>query len=33
MDDRGPLHRSFLAFVVVVTIAVLVLVVAIFPHP
>jgi hypothetical protein len=33
MDDRGPMHRSFLAFVIIVTIAVLALAVAIYPHP
>jgi hypothetical protein len=33
MDDRGPMHRSFLGFVIVVTIAVMALVIAIYPHP
>jgi hypothetical protein len=32
MDDRGPLHRSFLAFVIVVAFAVLALAVALYPH-
>jgi hypothetical protein len=31
MDDRGPMHRSFLAFVIVVTIGVLALGIALFP--
>jgi hypothetical protein len=31
MDDRGPMHRSFLVFVIVVTIGVVVLAVAIYP--
>jgi hypothetical protein len=33
MEDRGPLDRPFLVFVIVVTIAVLALSIAIFPHP
>jgi hypothetical protein len=33
MDDRGPMDRPFLALVIVVTIGVLALVVAIYPHP
>ena len=33
MDDRGPVDRPFLIFVVIVTIAVLALIVAIYPHP
>jgi len=33
MDDRGPMHRSFLVFVIVMALAVLALSVAIYPHP
>jgi hypothetical protein len=33
MDDRGPMHRSFLAVVIVATIGVLALAIAIYPHP
>jgi hypothetical protein len=33
MDDRGPIDRPFLVFVVIVTIAVVALAVAIYPHP
>ena len=33
MDDRGPMHRSFLVFVIAMTLAVLALAVAIYPHP
>jgi hypothetical protein len=32
MDDRGPMHRSFLVFVIVTALAVLALAVAIYPH-
>ena len=31
MDDRGPMHRSFLVFVIVVTIGVVALGIAIYP--
>jgi hypothetical protein len=31
MEDRGPMHRSFLALVIVVTIAILALSIALFP--
>ena len=33
MDDRGPIDRPFLIFVVIVTIGVLTLAVALYPHP
>jgi hypothetical protein len=33
MDDRGPMHRSFLVFVIVMSLAVLALAAAIYPHP
>jgi hypothetical protein len=32
MDDRGPMDRSFLAFVIIVAIAVLALAITIYPH-
>jgi hypothetical protein len=32
MDDRGPIDRPFLVFVIIVTIAVVALAVAIYPH-
>jgi len=32
MDDRGPIDRPFLIFVLVVTLAALALMVAIYPH-
>jgi hypothetical protein len=31
MDDRGPMDRSFLVFVIVVTIGVVALAIAIYP--
>ena len=33
MDERGPIDRPFLVFVIVVTIAVVALGVALYPHP
>jgi hypothetical protein len=33
MDERGPIDRPFLMFVIVVTIALAALCVAIYPHP
>jgi hypothetical protein len=33
MDDRGPMHRSFLAVVIVAAVGVLALAIAIYPHP
>jgi hypothetical protein len=33
MDDRGPLDRPFLVFVIIVAIAVLALGIAIYPSP
>jgi hypothetical protein len=33
MDDRGPMDRPFLVLVIVMTIAVLALVIAVYPHP
>jgi hypothetical protein len=32
MDDRGPIDRPFLVFVIIVTIVVVALTVAIYPH-
>jgi hypothetical protein len=32
MDDRGPIDRPFLVFVIIVTIAVVALAVVIYPH-
>ena len=33
MDERDPMHRSFLVFVIIAFIGVLALAVAIYPHP
>jgi hypothetical protein len=33
MDERGPIDRPFLVFVIIVSIAVLALGVALYPHP